>query len=204
MVERAIENLPVRALLRPTEAFEALVGTDPSPSRVLLRYSVWLLILPPLFSWIGASIFGWRLGASDPLYLSPLTLARISVGYFLALLFGFVTTAFISRWMAKTYGANESLGRHFAMITIIGAPLAVASIAHLLPDVFFNVLVLIPTMIWSMYLLYSGIAVALETAPERGMLMASSLVGWLLVAAVSLLGLSMGLWVMGIGPLLGV
>jgi len=90
------------------------------------------------------------------------------------------------------------------MITIIGAPLAVASVAHLLPDVFFNVLVLIPTMIWSMYLLYTGIAVALETAPERGMLMASSLVGWLLVAAVSLLGLSMGLWVMGIGPLLGV
>jgi len=36
------------------------------------------------------------------------------------------------------------------------------------------------------------------------MLMASSLVGWLLVAAVSLLGISMGLWTMGVGPLLGV
>jgi hypothetical protein len=34
--------------------------------------------------------------------------------------------------------------------------------------------------------------------------MASSLVGWLLVAAVSLLGFSMGLWTMGIGPFLGV
>jgi len=36
------------------------------------------------------------------------------------------------------------------------------------------------------------------------MLMASSLVGWLLVAAVSLLGISMDLWTMGVGPLLGV
>ena len=34
--------------------------------------------------------------------------------------------------------------------------------------------------------------------------MASALVGWLLVAAVSLLGLSMWLWVAGIGPSLGV
>jgi hypothetical protein len=34
--------------------------------------------------------------------------------------------------------------------------------------------------------------------------MASSLVGWLLVAAVSLLGISMGLWTMGLGPSLGV
>ncbi|WP_339867254.1 Yip1 family protein [Pseudohongiella nitratireducens] len=204
MVERTLANLPVRALFRPKDAFEALAGSDPSPANVLLRYSVWLLILPPLFSWIGASIFGWRLGATEPLYLSQLTLVRISVGYFLALLFGFVSTALISQWMAKTYGASESLGRHFAMVTIVGSPLALASVAHLVPDVFFNVLVLIPTMIWSMYLLYSGIAVALETVPERGMLMASSPVGWLLVAAVSLLGLSMGLWVMGIGPLLGV
>jgi F0F1-type ATP synthase membrane subunit c/vacuolar-type H+-ATPase subunit K len=51
---------------------------------------------------------------------------------------------------------------------------------------------------------WTGIPVALETPPERGMLMASSLVGWLLVAAVSLLGLSMGMWASGLGPMLGV
>jgi len=93
---------------------------------------------------------------------------------------------------------------HFALITIVAAPLAVASISHLFPDVFFNVLILIPTMIWSMYLLYAGIPIVLEISPEKGMLMASSLVGWLLVAAVSLLGISVGLWTSGIGPFLGV
>jgi len=36
------------------------------------------------------------------------------------------------------------------------------------------------------------------------MLMASALVGWLLVAAVSLLGMSMMFWTLGVGPLLGV
>ncbi len=204
MRDAGLSNLLVKALYDPSGAFRELSSTDPAPLSVLLRYSVWLLLLPPLFSWIGAASFGWRLGGSEPLMLPPGALTLISIGYFLALVFGFVTTALISHWMASTYGASGSLGRHFAMITIVGAPLAFASAAHLFPDVFFNVLVLIPTMIWSMYLLYTGIPVALDTPPERGMLMASALVGWLLVAAVSLLGLSMGLWAAGIGPMLGV
>lgn len=132
------------------------------------------------------------------------SLVAISVGYFLILIFGLFSTALVSTWMASTYGANTNFGKHVALITIVGEPLAIASIAHLFPDVLVNVLVLIPTTIWSMYLLYKGIPIVLDTPPERGMLMASSLVAWLLVAAVSLLGISMALWTMGVGPLLGV
>ena len=193
-----------KALYEPKIAFAKLAEEDPAPLRILFRYSLWLLLLPPFFSFVGGSQFGWRLGAGDPLIMSVGTVALISVAYFGILFFGLVTTALISRWMAETYGANASFGRHVALITIVGEPLAVASIAHLSPDVFFNALVLIPTTIWAMYLLYTGIPLALSIPPERGMLMASSLVGWLLVAAVSLLGISMSLWTLGVGPLLGV
>jgi len=193
-----------RTLYEPRVTFEVLAETDPSSWSIFSRYSVWLLLLPPTFSWIGAHNYGWRLGASEPLMLTPAILTVISVAYFVTLLFGFISTALISRWMATTYGASTSFGRHTALITIVGQPLAIASVAHLFPDVFFNVVVMIPVMIWSMYLLYKGIPIALQTPPERGMLMASSLVGWLLVAAVSLLGLTMGLWAAGFGPALGV
>jgi len=197
-------SILIRALFQPSIAFKQLSSDDPSALSVLFKYSIWLLLLPPLCSWIGAFTFGWRLGADEPLMLSSDSLTAFSVGYFLALLFGFISTVFICRWMASIYGARASLGLHFALITIVAAPLALASITHLFPDVFLNVLILIPTMIWSMYLLYTGIPVVLEVTPEKGMLMASSLVGWLLVAAVSLLGISVGLWTLGIGPLLGV
>ncbi|MEX0741072.1 MAG: Yip1 family protein [Pseudohongiella sp.] len=193
-----------RSLYQPQQAFAELAKADPSSRRVFLTYSLWLLLLPPLFSLIGAANFGWRLGADQPLFMATGDLLTISVGYFVALLFGLFSTVIISRWMAKTYGASVSLGRHMALITMVGQPLAMASIAHLFPDVLVNVLVLIPATIWGMYLLYAGIPVALETPPERGMLMASALMAWLLVAAVSLLGISMSLWVLGVGPLLGV
>lgn len=193
-----------RSLYNPVAAFEALSRIDPAPLGIILRYSIWLLLLPPLFSLIGAASFGWRLGAEEPLRMATSELLLVSFGYLIVLMFGLISTAVISRWMASTYGANKSFGRHVALITIIGQPLAIASVVHLYPDVLVNVLILIPAMIWSMYLLYKGIPIALETPPERGMLMASALVGWLLVAAVSLLGLSVALWTLGIGPLLGV
>jgi hypothetical protein len=193
-----------KSLYQPITAFEELAKVDPSPVQILTRYSLWLMLLPPAFSMLGAANFGWRLGAEDPLMLSTNALMLVSIGYFFTLIFGLVTTAAISCWMAITYGANASFGRHVALVTIVGEPLAVASVCHLFPDVLFNILVLIPVMIWSMYLLYKGIPIALEISPERGMLMASSLVGWLLVAAVSLLGISMMLWTLGVGPQLGV
>lgn len=193
-----------RLLFQPNVVFEELSDTRPSPYSVFFRFIFWLALIPPVFAFIGASRFGWRLGAAQPLFLDQGELLVISIGYFIALLFGFMSTAIVAQWMASTYGARHSLGIHLAMVTIVAAPLVVGSAVHLYPHVFINVLVLIPTLIWSMYLLYRGLPVVLKISPERGMLMASALIGWLLVAAVSLLGITVGLWGRGIGPSIGV
>ena len=193
-----------RLLFQPTAVFEELADTQPEPHTVFFKYLVWLAVIPPLFAYIGASNFGWRLGAAMPLFIPASDLMIISILYFFTLLFGFVSTAIVAQWMASTYGARHSLGCHFALVTIIAAPLVVGSAIHLFPHIFLNVLVLIPTLMWSMYLLYKGLPIVLKISPERGMLMASSLIGYLLVAVVSLLGLTVALWGQGIGPSLGV
>lgn len=159
-----------------------------------------LLLLPPVFSCIGGVVFGWRLGASEPLQLGLEQGVIISFFYLLSLCFGFFGTVIIARWMGHTYGAEAPLSVYFSLFVVVCAPLSVASVAHLFPHVFFNVLVLIPALIWCMMLLYRGLPVVLQIPPERGMLMSSALVGWLLVAAVSLLGISVGLWTVGLGP----
>ena len=192
-----------RLLFTPQAVFEELSETRPEPHSVFLRYVIWLAVIPPLFAYIGASEFGWRLGAAEPLYLESGDLMLVSIAYFFALLFGFVSTAIVAQWMALTYGARHSLGIHFALVTIIGAPLVVGSVIHLYPNVFINIVVFIPTIIWSMFLLYRGLPIVLKISPERGMLMASALIGYLLVAAVSLLGLTVALWGRGVGPSIG-
>ena len=204
MTKKLSPSIILTALIDPAAGFRELSECGPSAAEVLFKYSIWLVLIPPIICWVGASGFGWHLGAEEPLILSDRALAIVSVGYFLALLFGFFSTALISRWMASTYGARSAAGLHFALITVVATPLAVASLGQWYPHIFLNLLILIPAMIWSMCLLYKGLPVVLEISPENGMLMASSLVGWLLVAAVSLLGLCLVLWAMGIGPFLGV
>ena len=194
----------LRILFQPAQVFDELADTRPEAPSVFLRFILWLAILPPLFAFIGAANFGWRLGAAEPLFVPVSELTLISIAYFFALLFGFISTAIIAQWMASTYGARHSLGIHLALVTILAAPLVVGSAIHLFPHVFLNIVVLIPALMWSMYLLYKGLPIVLRISPERGMLMASSLIGYLLVAAVSLLGLTVALWQRGIGPSIGV
>ena len=189
---------------KPAKAFEVLSNTRPTANAVFFRLVVWLAAIPPVMAYIGGSRFGWRLGAEEPLFLAQDVLVKISIGYFIALLFGFVSSAVIAKWMATTYGARLSLGIHYALMTIIGAPLVVGSTIHLYPHVFINIMVLVPALIWSMYLLYKGLPIVLRISPERGMLMASALIAYLLVAAVSLLGVTVALWSHGFGPAVGI
>jgi hypothetical protein len=192
-----------RVLFRPQSVFESLAAEPPTAAGVFFRFALWLGFLPPLFAWIGTTYFGWRLGV-EPVFLAPATVLAICAAYFGALLFGFLSSAVVARWMAATYDASTSLGRSFALVAIVGAPLAIGSVMHVYPHVFLNVLVLVPVLIWSMYLLYRGLPVILRTGPNRGMLMSSALIAYLLVAAVSLLGLTVALWGRGLGPRIGV
>jgi len=190
--------------LRPRLAFEDLAQKRPTASSVFFKLIIWMALIPPALAFIGSSQFGWHLGAGDPVFMARDTLVAVCLAYFAALLFGFVSTAMVGQWMAVTYGARQSLGIHMALVTIVAAPLVVGSFVHVYPDVLINVVVLVPALIWSMYLLYSGLPVVLHISAERGMLMASALIGYLLVAAVSLLGITVFLWVSGIGPRVGV
>lgn len=186
-------------LVTPDTAIANISADPPSGAAVFFGAALWLGVLPPVFAAIGTTAFGWRLGV-EPLFLSGRTIVAISIAYFILLLFGFVSTAVVARWMAHTYGADPSWSRSFSLVTLVGAPLAIGSVVHLYPNAFLNVLVLVPTLIWSMYLLYRGLPAVMKTDPGRGMLMASSLIAYLLVSWVTLLGITAVLWSRGVGP----
>jgi len=186
-------------LVDPQAAIADIAARPPSSARSFFGAAVWFGLCPPVFAYVGTRLFGWRLGV-ETLFLPPQTVLEIAAAYFALLLFGFLSTAFVARWMASTYGADGSLQRCIALVTLVGAPLTIGSVVHLYPNAFVNVVVLVPTLIWSMYLLYRGLPAVLKTDPGRGMLMASSLIAYLLVSWVTLLGITAVLWSRGIGP----
>ena len=191
-----------RVVLAPDEVFRAVAAESPPAKRVFFRFALWISLLPPLFAYVGTITFGWRLGVEPVYFPQPVVLA-LCAAYFAALLVGFLSSAVIARWMAATYDASQSFGRCLALMAIVCAPLAVGSAVHLYPNAVLNVLVLVPVLIWSVFLLYRGLPVVLATGPNRGMLMASALIAYLMVAVVSLIGITVALWGSGIGPRIG-
>lgn len=194
----------LRLMTQPMDVFRALSASAPEGHWIFFRLILPLSLIPPVLAYVGGAAFGWRLGGGTPLMMPASSLTLISLAYFLALVAGFVSTAVVSSWMAGTYGARREFGAHLALVAMVSVPVILASVAHLAPHVFINMLILIPALMWSLYLLYKGLPEALGIPPERGMLMASALVCYLLVALVSLLGVTVALWSGGIGPAIGV
>jgi hypothetical protein len=187
------------ALRSPRAAFSAVAANPPSAARVFFGTALWLALCPPVFAFVGTTLFGWRLGV-EAVLLPASTALAISAAYFVLLIFGLLSSAFVAHWMAGTYGADTSYAQSLALMTLVAVPLAVGSIVHLYPNAFFNVIMLVPTLMWSMYLLYRGLPIVLKTDTNRGMLMASALIAYLLVSWVTLLGITAVLWSHGLGP----
>jgi hypothetical protein len=139
-------------LFDPQRAIADVGAHPPSSASAFFGAALWLGLCPPLFAYIGTTLFGWRLGV-DTMFLPPRTVLAVAVAYFVMLLFGFVSTAVVARWMSDTYGADGSFQRCIALVTLVGTPLTVGSVVHLYPNAFVNVLVLVPTLMFSMYLL---------------------------------------------------
>lgn len=195
--------VPVDVLVQGGQLFTRLSQETASAGVVVLKDVFPLAVLPALFLYIGSVNSGWEIGAEDPIRMSANTVAVVSVCYFLALLLGMIGLAILLRWMAPTYDASMDLNRHLTLVATVATPMVIGSIAHLYPHVFVNMLAIIPALIWSMFLLYRGVPILLRTTPQQGMLMASSLIGIVLVAAVTLLGVTVVLWTHGFGPALG-
>lgn len=189
-------------LFSPARAMAEIGDKPPGAARAFM-FAAALGLIPPVCAFIGASNFGWRLGVGEPVPVSPSLALFVSAGYYLFLLGGFVFAVFLTRWMAPTYGARGGWGTHAAFLTAAGSPLMLGGLAHLYPHLGANLMLLCPAMIWSAFLLYFGLPPALRTDADRGMLMATSLLGVFFVAANALMILAMFLWTLGAGPDIG-
>ena len=187
----------------PAALFRRVAQDKPSARMVFWGYALWLGMMPPLCAFIGVSVFGWHFGVGEPIYISAATALAVSAAYYAALLIGYAVAVRLTRWMAPTYGADTHLGLHAALVGIVGTPLMIGGVLHLYPLLPLNLLCLIPAILWSAYLLYTGIPALFGIETSRGMLMASSILGVFFVAAIGLAALTMVLWTHGIGPDLG-
>lgn len=192
-----------RILWQPQSVFRQLAEAKPSVQQVFLGYVLWLGLLPPVCAFVGMQSFGWHFGIGESVQMSGAVALWVAVAYYICLFLGFAVSVLVMRWMAPTYGASTHAGLNAALTAIVGTPLMLGGLLHLYPLLPLNLLAIIPALIWSVYLLYTGLPLMLGVDSSRGMLMASAMLGVFFVGVVSIAVLTMILWVNGIGPDIG-
>ncbi len=174
-----------------------------SPCSVGHCYAVHVLILaaiPALSGYIGTTQFGWQIGAGDPIRLTSQSALVIAFVYYAAMLVGVYSLGWMIRWMAGTYGANPTIGQAVTLAAYTATPLFLIGLMEIYPILWLNLILGLPALAYTVYLLYTGLPIMMGIPEERGFLFASAVLAVGLVTLVALLALTAVLWGTGLGP----
>ncbi|MCM2679249.1 Yip1 family protein [Echinimonas agarilytica] len=159
-----------------------------------------IALIPSVCSYFSTVYIGWRIGAGDPIYLSPNSALVMGIAMYVAVLCGVGALAYLAKWMAQTFGSNPTYTQCLELASYTATPLLMVGFATLYPVVWFIMLVGLVGLSYSVYLLYSGIPILMHIPEERGFIYASSVVTCGLVLLVSTMVATVILWNLGLGP----
>lgn len=163
-------------------------------------YTLLLAAIPAICGFIGTTQHGWEVGAGVQMQLTTQSATVIAVLYYLVIIAAVYSVAWMIRWMGETYGATQSFTRCLVLAVFIPIPLFLAGFFQLYPLLWLNLIVGIPALSYTVFLLYTGIPVMMGIPQERGFLFASAVLAFGLIGLVGILVVTVLLWGIGIGP----
>jgi hypothetical protein len=159
-----------------------------------------LAFIPPVSGYIGTTMVGWQLGAGEPIKLTSSSAGFIAMLYFIAIIVGINAVALAVRWMAQTYEAQVSYQHALALSCFTAAPLLLVGIFEIYPVLWINFMVGLLALALSVRLLFTGVPIMLNVNKDRGILYASSILAFGLIALVAMLVITALLWGFGLEP----
>ena len=186
-------------LSSPTAEWEKIRDEVCSTSACIFKHVVLMAAVPAISGYIGTTQVGWKIGASGVHYLSNESAGMIAILTYLAMIAGVIGMGAMIQWMAGTYGKPQSLSRCVVFAAYTATPLFIIGLMLFYPILWLNMLLGLPAVAYSVYLLYSGIPIVLERDKDRGFVFASAVVGLGLVAWVALRATAVLVWGYGFG-----
>jgi hypothetical protein len=184
----------------PRKEWEAIRDDECTIGKCYAAHVLILAAIPPISGFIGTTQFGWQIGVGDPVMLDAQKAAIFAALYYLAMLVGVFSMGWMIQWMADTYGAKPQLSQSVVLAAYTATPLFLIGLMELYPVLWLNMVVGIPALAYTVYLLYTGVPIMMGISEERGFLFSSAVLAVGLVAFVALLAITALLWGMGLEP----
>ena len=183
----------------PTQEWEK-IREQHKDGRNSIAHIFLLAAIPAISGYIGTTQVGWRIGVGDPIRLTGDSAIAIAVIYYLALLVGVFSIGWVIHLLGKAYEVVKPLSLCLALAAYTATPLFLIGIMEIYPVLWLNMLLGLPALAYTVYLLYSGLPIMMEIPAERGFLYSSAVLAVGLIALVALLALTALLWGMGLQP----
>ena len=171
-----------------------------SNSHGAIAHVILMAIIPAASGYFGTTQVGWRIGVGDPIRITPDSAIVIAVIYYLALLFGVFSIGWVIHLLGKAYQVEKPLSLCISLAAYTATPLFLIGIMEVYPVLWLNMLLGLPALAYTVYLLYCGMPVMMEISVERGFLYSSAVLAVGLIALVALLTMTALLWGIGLQP----
>lgn len=184
----------------PVQEWQAIRGGRCSDSKCYYSHVFILAALPVIAGFYGTTQVGWEIGNRGVIKLTTDSALQISALYYITLLVGVFTIGKLIQWMGQTYDATQPLSICIALSTYTAMPLFLVGIVQIYPALWLNLVMGLPALAYSVYLLYTGVPVMMDVSKEQGFLFSSAVLAVGLVTLVAILAATVVLWGMGFGP----
>jgi hypothetical protein len=188
-------------LANPEKEWKAIKAEHCTVTRCYCSHVLVLAAIPAIAGYIGTTQVGWQIGIREPVRLTHESALQISILFYLSMLVAVFTVGKLIHWMGKTYGSKQTVSQCVALAAYTGTPLFLIGLSLLYPQLWLNLLLGLPALAYTVYLLYTGVPTMMGIPKERGFLFASAVLAVGLVMLVGVLAATVILWSVGFGPM---
>ena len=154
----------------PAVEWEKIREQQKSSDRSGVGFVFILAAIPAVSGYIGTTQVGWRIGVGDPIRITGESAISIAIIYYLALIIGVFSIGWVIHLLGKAYEVEKPLPLCIALAAYTATPLFMIGIMQVYPVLWLNMLLGLPVLAYTVYLLYSGLPIMMEIPAERGFL----------------------------------
>jgi hypothetical protein len=187
-------------LSHPEEEWKSIRKENCTIGKCYCSHVLLLAAIPPLAGYIGTTQVGWQVVSREVHKLTPESALWIAILSYLTILVAVFTIGKMIHWMGQTYGSKQTLPQCIALAAYTATPLFLSGLMLLYPLLWLNLLIGLPVLGYTVYLLYTGVPIVMGIPQERGFLFSTAVLAVGLVTLVAVLVATVILWDIGIGP----
>lgn len=181
-------------LYHPKEEWSRIRKEHPSAASIFLRQLSLLAAIPAISMFIGTTQVGWSIAGNEYVKLDVMSALPAAVAFYFAMLVAVGFIAVSIRWMERSFGGGASFEDCLSLTAYTATPLFLSGIAALYPVLWVSVSVGLVAVLYSIYLLYTGVPIIMRIPEDRAFMFTTSVLTVGLCTLVGILISSVILW----------